>query len=406
MHLDHQMPNLWFEAHLKISSGTSGETKAALNSATTTGNFDVAGVTLPGIPFVIVGHNQRIGWGFTNVGPTVEDDYIEEFNAQGQYKTPAGWRDAQHRQETIHVKGKPDVTFDVVTTRHGPIINDLLPTELIPGETRKIALRWTLQDGEGLVFFDVDSAQNWDEFRKAFSTFGAPGQNVMYGDVDGHIGYQATGRVPIRASGDGSLPVSGSDDAHEWKGWIPFDQMPHVYDPPGGILATANGRITPDGYKYSISTDWDAPWRTDRIYRVLESGKKFAPADMLALQMDVSSTYDRFCADKFVYAVDHARAPRPGRNRQWKFCATGMGGCRRIRRRRRLRRRRVGNWRGCCWSRSWARRPLWAESWRAELEELSLGYVVGLAGECAHQAAGALAAAGILRLRQPADGCG
>jgi penicillin amidase len=285
MHIDHQMPNVWFEAHLKTKSG----------------NFDVAGVTLPGVPFVIVGHNQRIGWGFTNVGPTVEDDFIEEFNAQGQYKTPAGWRDAQHRQETIHVKGKPDVTLDVVTTRHGPIIS-----ELLPGETRKIALRWTLQDGMGLMFFDVDSAQNWDEFRKAFSTFDAPGQNVMYGDVDGHIGYQATGRVPIRAAGDGSLPAGGSDDAHEWKGWIPFDEMPHVYDPPSGILATANGRIAPNGYKYSIGTEWDAPWRTDRIYRVLESGRKFAPADMLALQMDVSSTYDRFCADKFVYAVDHA----------------------------------------------------------------------------------------------------
>jgi len=300
MHLDHQMPNLWFEAHLRTTTATT-ETTTATTTGTKAGSFDVAGVTLPGVPFVIVGHNQRIGWGFTNVGPTVEDDFIEEFNAQGQYKTPAGWLDAQHRQETIHVKGKPDVTLDVVTTRHGPII-----TELLPGETRKIALRWTLQDGMGLMFFDADSAENWDQFRKALSTFGAPGQNLMYGDVDGHIGYQATGRVPIRAAGDGSLPVNGSDDAHEWKGFIPFDEMPHVYDPPSGILATANGRITPEGYKYSISTEWDAPWRTDRIYRVLESGKKFAPADMLALQMDVSSTYDRFCADKFVYAVDHA----------------------------------------------------------------------------------------------------
>ena len=289
MHLDHQMPNLWFAAHLRLNGEVNG------------GDFDVAGVTLPGVPFVIVGHNQRIGWGFTNVGPTVEDEFIEEFNAQGQYKTPTGWVEAQHRPETIHVKGKPDVKLDVVTTRHGPIVTDLLP-----GETRKIALRWTLQDGEGLVFFDVNSAHNWQEFRKAFSNFVAPGQNVVYADVDGHIGYQATGRVPIRAAGDGSLPVSGSDNAHEWTGWIPFDEMPHVYDPPSGILATANGRITPDDYKYSISTEWEAPWRTDRIYRVLESGKKFAPADMLALQMDVSSTYDRLCADKFVYAIDHA----------------------------------------------------------------------------------------------------
>jgi penicillin amidase len=285
MHLDHQMPNLWYAAHLR----------------TTNGDFDVAGVTLPGIPFVIVGHNQRIGWGFTNVGPTVEDDYIEEFNGQGQYKTPAGWVEPQHRPETIHVKGHADVVMDVVSTRHGPIV-----TELLPGETRKIALRWTLQDGMGLIFFDVNTARDWSDFRKAFSNFGAPGQNVMYADIDGHIGYQATGKVPIRAAGDGSLPVSGSDDAHEWSGWIPFDEMPRVYDPPSGILASANGRITPDGYRYSISTEWEAPWRTDRIYRVLQSGKKFAPADMLALQMDISSTYDRLCAEKFVYAVDHA----------------------------------------------------------------------------------------------------
>jgi len=283
MHLGHQMPNLWFAAHLK------------------SGSFEVAGVTLPGMPFVIVGHNQRIGWGFTNVGPTVEDNYIEEFNDRGQYKTPKGWTDPQHRQEVIHVKGQPDITLDVVATRHGPII-----TDIIPGESRKIALRWTLYDGVTLPFFDVDSAHNWDEFRRAFSIFVAPGQNVMYADVDGHIGYQATGKVPIRAAGDGSVPVSGADDAHEWKGFIPWDEMPRVYDPETGILASANGRITPDGYKYSLSNEWEAPWRTDRIYRVLESGKKFATPDMLALQLDVSSTYDRFVAEKFVYALDHA----------------------------------------------------------------------------------------------------
>jgi len=288
MHLDHQMPNLWYAAHLK------------------SGDFDVAGVTLPGMPFVIVGHNQRIGWGFTNVGPTVEDVFIEEFNDQGQYKAPAAggrgsaWRDPEHRNETIHVKGQADVALDVITTRHGPII-----TELVPGETRKLALRWTLYDNLSLPFFDVNSARNWDEFRKAFSVFVAPGQNVMYADVDGHIGYQTTGKVPVRASGDGSLPVSGADDAHEWQGYIPFDEMPRVYDPESGILASANGRITPDGYKYVISTEWEAPWRTDRIYRVLESGKKFGTGEMLALQMDIHSTYDRLCADKLVYALDH-----------------------------------------------------------------------------------------------------
>ena len=284
MHLDHQMPNLWFEVHLK------------------SGNFDVAGVALPGMPFVIVGHNQRIGWGFTNVGPTVEDVYVEEFNDAGQYKTPTAWRNPQHRKEIIHVKGAPDITMDVITTRHGPII-----TELVPGEARKIALRWTLYEGVTLPFFDVDSAQNWDEFRKAFSNFAEPGQNVVYGDVDGHIGYQATGKIPIRASGDGSVPVSGADNAHEWTGYVPFDDMPRVFDPPSGILATANGRIARDAYKYSLSNEWDAPWRTDRIYRVLESGKKFSASDMLALQMDISSAYDRFCAEKFVYALDHSK---------------------------------------------------------------------------------------------------
>jgi len=253
---------------------------------------------------VVVGHNQRVAWGFTNVGPTVTDVYIENFNADGAYQTPSGWVQPEHRMEIIHVKGHPDETVDVRITRHGPII-----TEIVPGETRPLALRWTLYDGIHMPFFDVDSAQNWDEFQKAFSQLDAPGQNVVYADVDGNIGYHTTGKVPIRAAGDGSLPVSGADDAHEWTSFIPFDKLPSIYNPPSGIIATANGRIAPDDYPHSISMEWEAPWRTARIYHVLESGRQFTPADMLALQSDIHSESDLFAAERFVYAVDHATKP-------------------------------------------------------------------------------------------------
>jgi penicillin amidase len=286
MHLGHQMPNLWYEAHLR------------------SGALDVAGVTLPGMPFVIVGHNQRIAWGFTNVGPTVTDVYIENFNAQGAYETPGGWVQPEHRAETIHVKGKPDVSIDVKITRHGPVI-----TALVPGETRPLALRWTLYDGLHIPFFDVNSAQNWQDFRHAFSQLDAPGQNVVYADVDGNIGYQTTGKVPIRAAGDGSLPVSGADNAHEWTSFIPFEKLPSIYNPPSGVIGTANGRIAPDNYPNSISMEWDCPWRTERIYHVLESGRQFSPADMLALQTDIHSEAELFAAERFVYAVDHAAKP-------------------------------------------------------------------------------------------------
>jgi penicillin G amidase len=160
-----------------------------------------------------------------------------------------------------------------------------------------------------MPFFDVNSAQNWEDFQHAFSQLDAPGQNVVYADVDGNIGYHTTGKVPIRAAGDGSLPVSGADNAHEWTGFIPFEKLPNIYNPASGIIATANGRITPDDYPHSISMEWEAPWRQARIYHVLESGRQFSAADMLALQTDVHSEADLFAAERFVYAVDHAAKP-------------------------------------------------------------------------------------------------
>jgi penicillin amidase len=287
MHLGHQMPNLWYEAHLR------------------SGSFNVAGVTLPGAPFVIVGHNDRIAWGFTNLGPDVEDIYIERFNEKGEYKTSSGWKQPARRKELIRVKGRPHHELEVLETRHGPIV-----TELVEDETRRLSLKWVLYDPASLAipFFRMNSARDWNEFRRALSRFGAPGQNVVYADVDGHIGYQATGLIPMRASGDGTVPVSGEDEAHEWTGYVPFEELPSVLDPPSGIIATANGRITPEGYPHLLATQWGSPERTERIASVLQSGRKFSAADMLTLQMDVYSAHHRLFARLFADAVRRTEA--------------------------------------------------------------------------------------------------
>jgi len=285
MHLPHRIPAMWYEVQLH------------------SGDFNVEGFSLPGMPMIAVGHNQRIAWGYTNLNPDVQDLFVENFNESGEYQTPSGWQKPETYHEVIHVKGQPDVALDVVVTRHGPIV-----TSLFPGETRQIALQWLIYDSRSISIpiFDLNSAQNWDQFRKALSVFATPSQNVVYGDIDGNIGYQPMGFVPIRAAGDGTVPVSGADGLHDWTGYVLFDNLPRLYNPPSGIIATANAKITPEGYPYQLATQWYPPYRTERIYKVLESGKKFSPADMLALQTDITSEYDRFFAERFVYAIDHS----------------------------------------------------------------------------------------------------
>ena len=287
MHLQHHIPNVWYEVHL------------------TSGGFDAAGVSAPGIPFVIEGHNRRVAWGFTNLNPASMDVYVETFNAQGEYQTPTGWQKPQSRHEVIQVKGEAPVEFDVLSTRHGPIVSSIAPG----GDSRQLALRWVLYEPHALsldVFRDIDSASDWTSFRQALARFGTPGQNVVYADVDGHIGYQATGWVPVRKKGDATRPVPGNTDDYEWNGFLTLDQMPHVFDPESGIIATANNKVVPDGYPYLISNEWFPSFRVDRILRVLHQNKKFDAADMLALQTDIYSSFDQFLANQFVYAVDHS----------------------------------------------------------------------------------------------------
>lgn len=252
----------------------------------------VGGVTAAGLPGVIIGHNDRIAWGFTNVGPDVQDVYLEKFDPANpnRYMTPSGWQDAKIRREEIKVrKGIADLSADTVVlevteTRHGPIVFER--------EGKRYALRWTALDptkNRSDSTYNLNRARNWKEFNKALESFTAPTQNLVYADVDGNIGYHAAGVVPIRKSGDGSVPYDGSTDAGEWVKYIPVDKLPQVYNPPSGIIVTANQRIVGTDYPYFLTHSWAQPYRARRIHDLLSDKPKLNSDDFRRVLGDVYS---------------------------------------------------------------------------------------------------------------------
>ena len=252
----------------------------------------VAGVTAPGLPGVVLGHNDRVAWGFTNVGPDVQDVYVEKFDLANpkRYMTPAGWQDAVVRREEIKVRkgiatAETDiVTLDVTVTRHGPII--------LERDNKRYALRWTALDpkvNNPDVTYRMNRARNWKEFTTALESFTAPAQNIVYADVDGHIGYHVAGMVPIRKSGDGSVPYDGSNDQGEWTSYIPISKLPQLYDPPSGIIVTANQRIVGTDYPFFLTHVWAQPYRAQRILNLLNEKPKFDAQDYRRIQGDVYS---------------------------------------------------------------------------------------------------------------------
>ncbi|MGN6592059.1 MAG: penicillin acylase family protein, partial [Terriglobales bacterium] len=286
-HLQFQIPGLWWAAEL------------------TSPQVEVAGVAITGVPGIIVGHNQAIAWGVTNSMADVQDLYRETLDGKGNVLTPQGWRPLEHWHEVIRVKGQGEVTLDVPVTPHGPLIAS--------DGGGKLALAWSLYSPGALqathVFFALDQAQNWQEFTTALADFGGPPQNFVYADTSGHIGYQLAGWIPRRAGFDGAVPVPGASAAYGWQGWIPFSQLPRVFDPAGGILATANGRIAPDGYRPTLSTTWDAPNRTRRIYALLGGLPRWNARAMGRVQTDVISEQDGDFAAALVAAGKDVVAP-------------------------------------------------------------------------------------------------
>ncbi|MGB7435638.1 MAG: penicillin acylase family protein, partial [Candidatus Acidiferrum sp.] len=221
MHLELTLPPIWYEVHLTAS------------------DWNVKGFALPGAPLVVVGHNDRIAWGFTNNGADVLDLYIETFNPvdPDEYRVNGAWKKADVYDEVIKVKGAPDEHLRLVVTRHGPVVYR-------EGD-KSYAMRWTvLEPGALCNFYNwLGSAQNWSEFRQIIKGIWGPGQNVVYADVDGNIGYILGAHVPVRKKGHGEVPVPGDTDEYEWTGYIPFDQLPQVFNPESGLIVTANARV-------------------------------------------------------------------------------------------------------------------------------------------------------------------
>jgi penicillin G amidase len=288
-HLELGLPPIWYEVHL------------------TAPGWNVKGFTLPGAPLVIIGHNDRIAWGFTNNGADVQDLYIEKFNpsAPDEYLVHGAWTKAQVYDETIRVKNAADEHFKVVVTRHGPVVR-------LEGD-KGYALRWTATEPGGLAnsYNALGKARNWEEFRNLMKRVWGPAQNTVYADVDGNIGYMMAARVPIRKKGHGEIPVPGDTDDYEWTGYIPFEQLPQALNPDSGLIVTANARVVGPSYKPYLTDRWEEPYRTARIYELLRDKGGLWPEDMLKVQTDTYSYPHAFLADQLSAAAKSAPPKDP-----------------------------------------------------------------------------------------------
>ena len=276
-HLGIQIPSIWYMVGLHC------ETISIYCP------YNMVGAAFPPAPGVIIGHNDRIAWGVTNTGPDVQDFFIEKLNPANpnQYEYQGKFEDFQIIKETLKVKGGADQTIEVKISRHGPIL-----TPVLDGVTQPLALQWTALKEKSSLWQSVmaiDRAQNWNEFRAALKSWDAPSQNFVYADVDGNIGYQMPGNIPIRGKGDGSVPVPGWTGEYDWKGYVPYDELPFVYNPPTHYIATANHAVVPTTYKYLITLDWSVPYRAQRINDMIRAKDKLSTEDIAAIQSDVTA---------------------------------------------------------------------------------------------------------------------
>jgi penicillin amidase len=254
--------------------------------------FDIRGATSPGSPAIVLGHNSSIGWGFTTTNLDSQDLFVERIDPTdpNRYITPDGARSFAVREETINVMWGDPVLLRVRETRHGPVIDDFIrrADDLTP-QGHVLALQATALDGSDTSvegFGRIGLAQNWEEFLGAARKIMTPMQNIVYADTAGNIGLISPARVPIRRKGDGSMPVPGWTSDYDWAGFVPFDDLPRLYNPPGGIIVNANARLVPDDYRYLITRDWADPYRQRRANQLLREVERHPVYGMIVMQAD------------------------------------------------------------------------------------------------------------------------
>ncbi|CAN5667370.1 penicillin acylase family protein [soil metagenome] len=273
MHLALRAPSLWY--------------LAALHG----GRFQVTGMMIPGTPVVVAGHSDRVAWGFTNVMLDDVDFFIEQVDPADstRYQTPDGWRHFEVRPETIQVRGRDPVVHLVRSTRNGPVISDVEER----GGDRVLAMRWAAHEPSTRfrALLGMNRARSAAEFDQALLHFDSPHQNVVFADVEGAFGYRMVGRVPVRHSGDGLLPVPGWTDEHAWERYLDPDEMPHVLNPSEDFIVTANNRLIGDRYPFHLSRNWAEPFRAMRIREMIEGGSGFTGVEVAAQQADVRDAF-------------------------------------------------------------------------------------------------------------------
>ncbi|MBI4851686.1 MAG: penicillin acylase family protein [Acidobacteria bacterium] len=279
-HLPLQIPGLWYEMHLDCPT------------------LKAIGATLPATPTIAIGRNQNIAWGATAAMTDLQDLFIEKFliDEPHHYFRSGLWREAELVKFSIAVKGEPDHQEEILVTHHGPVIADLpIVTNNQDHHTYKLSLKWTGYEPSNLLgnFLSLNRAKDWSEFRASFQNWAAPGFNMVYADTQGNIGYQLIACPPIRKTGGGTLPLAGWESENDWQGKVPYDEMPSVYNPPDGLIITANNKIVDDDYPYHISSDFVNGYRAERIRELLSNNYKITVEDCRQAQCDFTTIAGR-----------------------------------------------------------------------------------------------------------------